>query len=293
MTLLSGWNPPGRLFSNKNESKWLVTLLEIILVLLLAKQLADISWQLAENVFMPAPENHRYTPPNTLSVSETASDYSDLTALHLFGKVVVEQPEVVDIKPENLEQIPVSKLRAKVTGLVAHPNEHRALTVIENSGQQKTYRIGDEIYKSSATIEMIYWDRVIINNRGKQEALLLYPDDKRAARRTSSGSAQPAGHLKALRQQVLSNPASLMEMVSISPVRADGALKGYRINPKQHHQLFAQAGLKPNDLATAINGYDLTDPAQAMNVLNRLKTLDQVALTVERQGQLYQIDLSL
>ena len=301
MISLKGWGRTGSLlagaFYNKSDlNKWLVLFIEIALILLLAQQLAKISWFAIEQYRVPSTSSSVFSVAALKKNQAVDSNqYIQLQELQLFGKPVITQAALVKSEPVNVEQIPVSQLRAKVTGLVAHADASRALAVIDNGGRQKTYQIGDDIYKSSATIESILWDRVIINNRGKQEALLLYPNDPESRSQSvrKQATTSPVSNLKALRQQVLTNPASLAEMVSISPVRSGGELKGYRINPKQYQQLFTSAGLKPNDLATAINGYDLTDPAQAMEVLNQLKSLDQVALTVERQGQLYQIDLSL
>ena len=80
--------------------------------------------------------------------------------------------------------------------------------------------------------------------------------------------------------------------MTISPVRRDGELQGYRVNPAQYPDYFTQLGLKANDMAVAINGYDLTDTNEAMKVIGQLSSMNQISLTIERDGQRFEIDLS-
>jgi general secretion pathway protein C len=68
-------------------------------------------------------------------------------------------------------------------------------------------------------------------------------------------------------------------------VFADGKQRGYRIYPGRKRQQFAELGLKPGDLVTAINGTALDDPASGMEVFRTLGESDQVSVTVERNGQ--------
>ena len=296
MVSLSEWSRTVSLLATRHGKRFRL-LVEVILVVLVARQLAVMSWLLVDQYqATDIPISSGFSVASTAPRASTSeSRYAQLGNFPLFGQPEAAKAAPVQAPELRVQDIPVSRMRAKVTGLVAHPDRHKALVVIDNGGRQKTYRVGDEIYKSSATVESIFADRVIISNRGKQEALLIYPNEKESLRPSLSRptATQTASNIHQIRKQVLANPDSLAELVSISPVRVDGELKGYRINPKQHQQLFAKAGLKPNDLATAINGYDLTDSSQALAVLGQLNTLHQVALTVERQGQLYQIDLSL
>ena len=55
---------------------------------------------------------------------------------------------------------------------------------------------------------------------------------------------------------------------------SDGELIGYRLSPGKEPELFKQMGLQNNDLAVAINGYQLTDLKQAMAAINELRTVD-------------------
>jgi len=69
----------------------------------------------------------------------------------------------------------------------------------------------------------------------------------------------------------------------------DGELIGYRLSPGKEPELFKQMGLQNNDLAVAINGYQLTDLKQAMAAMNELRNSTDATITIERDGE--QIDV--
>ncbi|MEM7151174.1 MAG: type II secretion system protein GspC, partial [Pseudomonadota bacterium] len=64
---------------------------------------------------------------------------------------------------------------------------------------------------------------------------------------------------------------------------------GYRLSPGKEPELFKQMGLQNNDLAVAINGYQLTDLKQAMAAMNELRNSTDATITIERDGE--QIDV--
>ena len=73
----------------------------------------------------------------------------------------------------------------------------------------------------------------------------------------------------------------------------DGKLIGYRLSPGKDPELFREMGLKNNDLAVAINGYQLTDMKQAMSAMNELRNSSDASITVERDGQTMSVQFSL
>ena len=230
--IIHGW-------MKRQPSRRMMFLVETILVLLLASQLASLSWLMID-AWLSSDSDQRTVQSVAVkpsSLSQYEPSFEALQSVHLFGKPAPEQGGEAALETVDIQAIPVSRLRVKVTGLVAHPEPAKALVVIDNAGQQNTYRIGDEIDRSSATIENIFPDRVIINNRGKLEAILLYPDEQSKPLR---GAVRP--DIEAIGQQLVDNPALLSDLVSIVPVRSDGALTGYRITPKQHQALLLRQG---------------------------------------------------
>ena len=267
----------------------IITLAEMFLVLIVAWQLSQVTWLFFSSddpVAVQTPRSDRsHAPPDSLR-------YPQLDGLYVFGKPMIEHPDSVHADPLS---IPRSRLQARITGIVTHPDPQLSLAIISSSGSEDSYRTGDRIHRTRATVESIYHDRVVVNNGGQQEALLLYPNepDRPARQKTVNRVDSTQDSAQKVKALVLNNPQSLMELVNISPVRDGGALSGYRINPRQNPELFHSLGLEPNDLAMSINGFDLTDNQQAMQVFAELPQAKQIVLTVQRDQQLVNIEVSL
>ncbi len=92
---------------------------------------------------------------------------------------------------------------------------------------------------------------------------------------------------------LVKNPGKLLDYINISPVMSENKLQGYRINPGKDVAFFHRIGLQSNDLAVSINGYDLRDNGQAMQIMNQLSSMTEMNLTVERNGQQQDIYIKL
>ena len=192
---------------------------------------------------------------------------------------------------------PKTSLRLTLAGVVASSEPSQALAIIEYQGSQDTYAINEDISSSRAKLKQVLPDRVLIEYQGNLETLML--DGEEFTRETqvmapnANANRSSNTDLSALRNDLLTNPAKITDYVRISPVRNGSKLLGYRVNPGKTRELFAEVGLEPNDLAVSLNGYDLTDTAQAMDVAKQLKDMTEMSLTVERDGQLHNVYLSL
>jgi general secretion pathway protein C len=101
--------------------------------------------------------------------------------------------------------------------------------------------------------------------------------------------------LRDTREQLFSDPSKIMDVIRISPERdsESGEIVGYRLMPGKDPALFKEAGLKVNDLAVDINGYDLTNQAQAFSLMSELRELTEATITVMRDGSPVQVILAL
>ncbi|MFT5879953.1 MAG: general secretion pathway protein C [Moritella sp.] len=231
---------------------------------------------------------------DNLSNQSDNFELSGLRRLYLFGKQQTEKSRPIPV--QNVDA-PKTRLRLTLAGIVVSSEPDLALAIIENKGSQDTYGIDEEIGSTQATLKRVLQDRVLIEYRGKLETLMLDGESftsggpENRPRATQSGIEKT--DLTHLRRDLLENPASITDYVRISPVRKDGKLSGYRVNPGKKRALFKEVGLQPNDLAVSLNGYDLTDTRQAMEIAKQLKDLTDMSLTVERNGQLHSIYLSL
>ncbi|MEC4726200.1 type II secretion system protein GspC [Shewanella sp. D64] len=273
----------------------------LIIVLYL---LAQITWKL-----VPTSElaSNWHPTPESISKGKHVS-VSQLQALSLFGRAdeASSKPKIAPVE-EQITDAPKTSLSIQLTGVVASTSQQKGLAVIASSGSQDTYGLGDKIKGTSASLKEVYADRIIITNSGRYETLMLDGLDydtngfankqlqqaksiRKVDRRKNSEFAK---EVLASRDELLADPSKLTDYLAISPVQREGTLQGYRLNAGKDRGLFEKAGLKANDLAKSINGYDLTEMTQALEVMAQLPELTEISLMVERDGQLVEIMFSL
>ncbi|GIU15089.1 MULTISPECIES: type II secretion system protein GspC [unclassified Shewanella] len=269
--------------------------------------LAQITWKLVPE----DSETARWVPTPVASNAAGQVNILNLQQLSLFGKpdAAGNKPKVAPVE-EIITDAPKTSLSIQLTGVVASTTEQKGLAVIASSGSQDTYSLGDKIKGTSASLKEVYADRIIITNSGRYETLMLdgleYNTNGAAnqqlqkAKSVSKGktidnrkNSAVAAELSQSRDEILADPSKITDYLSISPVKSGGELAGYRLNPGKDRELFKQAGFRANDLAKSINGYDLTDMGQALEVMAQLPEMTEVALMVEREGQLIEIMFSL
>ncbi|CAM3438347.1 type II secretion system protein GspC [Parendozoicomonas haliclonae] len=279
----------GTLFAFRAPLTNLIFVIEVVLVLLFAQQAAKFIWSLVPAPIVAAP---RWQVENPARTSGNTPRYIALSGLEAFGAYLPAQTQ----QSRPTQRIPTSRINARITGLMVSSHPEHSLAIISEGSQQNAFRIGDKLKSSRATLVAIQHDRVIIDVSGRQEAL-IFAGATRPKAKTSRVAAIPQKPAQPvspkLAEIVRSDPQSLMEMIRISPVRRDGQLIGYRVNAGNRPDLFKAAGLQNGDIATAINDTDLTNQVEALALMQSLPTLQTISLSVERQGQNYQIDLSL
>ena len=268
---------------------------------------AQMTWKL-----VPSPDYQAAWKPmgfSNSSNSETNVDISELKKLSLFGQADKKTVEKKIVAPV-ITDAPKTSLSVQLTGVVASTSEQNGLAVIDSNGSQETYSLGDKIKGTSAVLKEVFSDRVILANSGRYETLMLdglkyTPNGVRAKSKAPSSNVavsrkidkrknrRISEQIEEYREQIMQNPAKISDFISIIPKRGNGGLVGYLLNPGKDGQFFKASGLKPNDLAKTLNGYDLTDINQSIEVMGQLPELTQLSVTVERQGKLIEILFSL
>jgi len=265
--------------------------------------LAVISWKL-----VPAPGDKGQWRPSPIQGQNAGPvDVSGLK--QLFGKADTSKPKVEPVV-EVITDAPKTSLSIQLTGVVASSAEQHGLAIIESSGGQETYALGDKIKGTSASLKEVYADRIIITNGGRYETLMLdglqyttQSDANNQLQQAKSESAvrkvdrrhdrEVSDGLSESREELMADPSKITDYIAISPVNQGDQLVGYRLNPGKDPGLFKQAGFQPNDLAKSINGYDLTVGPQALELMAQLPELTEMSVMVERDGQLVEIMFSL
>lgn len=244
-----------------------------------------------------------------------------LQATSLFGeadaKAVQQAAEVVQVQPtDNISgDVATTRLQLVLTGLIAASDQRNSLAIIEYQRNQMPYKVGDKLPGSQrVTLAKVLYDRVILDNGGRYEKLMLYDDERqsvaqsypRAVNQVPSGVDADAqvqdrrqdsditSLVSGYRRQLLSNPTSLAEVIKVSVSKApDGSIEGYRIRPGRDREQFMQLGLQPNDIVTDINGIELNNPTKALEVYRLLREAKEATFGIKRGGQQLSIIVAL
>lgn len=280
---------------------WIVTCCAVVYI---AYLVAQLFWMV-----YPKPSVTALAPAIAQANSTSSpANVKTILAQNLFGRADAKPVETV--KQPVISDAPQTRLSLRLTGIVAVSQDDSAgLAIIESQGRQETYVVQDMITGTRAKVAQVLPDRVILDVGGRFETLMLDGLDftKTVATPTSAKSnnplrsanspAEPSSRLKeelaATRSEVMDDPGKLFDYIRVSQATANGKLIGYRLSAGKDPALFARMGLKNNDLAVAINGYQLTDMKQAMQAVNELRTSSNATITIERDGSLMDVQFSL
>lgn len=228
-----------------------------------------------------------------------SNDIDPLLNAHLFGRY--NETKSVEPVKTVIVDAPKTKLSLVLVGIVASNNPETSLAVISQRGTQNTYAIDEKIDGTEAILKAVFVDRVIIENAGKNETLMLEgleykrleiaePTPQALELNVQGNNPQSAEEkLENIKNELINNPQQIFQYVRFSQVKQDDNIKGYRISPGKDPQWFEAIGLQNNDIATHINGIDVTTPTAMTQILAMANELTELNLTVERDGQPYEI----
>ena len=290
------------------RQRQLAVLITAVLMVVALWWLAQLTWR----VVTPASSSVLVAPNQSVSAAAQTVNVRALQALHVFGDRAA--PE--NLAPHDLDA-PETTLNVRLVGLVASDRAELSAAIIEQGGNQRTYIIGERISNSRASVEQILADRVLLDNGGRREVLYIEGHDgQETALRmlppTSNSNARPDTSSASTVQVTLSDndalaanlssvrddPSAILEIISITPLREDvpgqgQQVVGYRLVPREDTELFAALGLQPGDIALQINGFDLTDPSQALAAMNELEDASRAIIQVRRNNELVDLELQV
>lgn len=256
----------------------------LALLIMLAQQSAALTWRL---LTLASPQTSQPWQPSAVAVSGQSNprlELGEVSRLALFGKAIPK----AQAKAAVAANAPRTQLNAQLNGVLASSDPAKSIAIIAMSGIQNSYGVGDMIDGTQARIRQVYPDRVIIERDGRDETLML--DGEEYGKPLPQTNTAPLG---SLRSELMADPGKITDYLNISPVQVDGRMTGYRLNPGSNPEFFNQSGLQDNDLAISINGLDLRDNMQAMQAMQQMAGATEMTVTVERQGEQFDIYVRL
>lgn len=264
-------------------------LAQLLLTLVIAALLAQLVW-----VLIPVPESARWQPaaaPISAKAARNAGpDLARISSAQLFGAYNQEL-----IPAGTPQEAPDTRLSLTLLGILAGDDNASRALIASSNGDEKPYAIGDDVV-AGVELQAIFPDRVILSRSGQLETLRLNRDAPSTAVDArpigNSGSAGATAMLGQIREQILADPTKASEFVRVQPANVNGQLRGYRVYPGRERSAFTEAGLRPGDLVTSVNGIQLDDNQKALQMLGDLSSAGSVSLTIERGGQSQTLNLS-
>ena len=276
--------------------------LSLLAVVLLAETAAEATWRWLAPAAATAPAGTRVEAPQAGRENEDRAGESrlrDLVEVPLFGEPPGEPAERA--RPEVPLEAPETRLDLTLKGVLAVGGEGRGLAIIARGDANDVHAVGAEL-PGGAELAHVHGDRVILLRDGEYEMLELArdrvagfeaPEPEPRSRRPEADSATAREttverrELEALREEIGSDPRRFTEMVRVRPVLGGGGLRGVRISARDDEArgYFEQAGLRDDDIVTAINGIPVSDRSALESLVGELDETSRVRLRVERGGR--------
>lgn len=274
-----------KLVSVERPLRWVV---ETALVVALALLVARIGWLIVSPSNSVATYTERPLPAPMRGASTSLGIATDRTLLVQNNPFQQGEAEVI------VQDVPETNLNLNLDGLRMSTEGGDAGNAIIRTpdGIGKNYSVGDEIL-AGVTLERILSDRVIISRDGANETLMLggrgaglsvITDDSRISTEIEAGSSPATTPAPPdIIEGQLAGPELLLGSVNAGPVRVNGAITGYRLDPLGSPEIMQQAGLAPGDVLLQINGASVSQ-LDTSDVIDRISSAETVELTVNRNG---------
>ncbi len=274
-------------------------IINILLIVWLAWQLARLSWLLVPGVQHAEPPAV-VAPTAGVAPRQARVDGRQIASWHLFGEVRQEQP----VKKVTPVDAPETRLKLTLSGVFASNDPANARAIVgDPRGKEESYALGDPL-PGGAKLSEIYPDRIIMERGGGFETLRLPREEgvstaargfnQRDAMQLNSSSS--SGRVEAFtryRNEIKQNPASFLNYVRATPAKQDGRFIGFALQEGPQAGAFEELGLSPGDIVTSINGVAIESPADGMKAMQALGAGDSIDVTLLRGGQEMSLNLTL
>jgi general secretion pathway protein C len=260
---------------------------------------AQLTWQVLApdvrppvTVDIPAPD---LTPVAAVTQESPLARVAEVPLFGVLGVRAAPEPVVA----------PDTRLRLRLVGLVAGEAPDQGKAIIAESGSpERLYGIGDPVGGGQARLHQIHPDRVILERDGTYETLRLPRADGSTAGVPGSAPAPATSAPTAVtpaqadepriqRSEWAQDPERLLQTVRARPVIQGGVLHGLEVHPTRNARQFQQAGLRPGDVITSVNGMPLSAIEDTDRLFQDLAGQLRVDIVVEREGQALPISIQL
>ncbi|RJR16497.1 MAG: hypothetical protein C4581_09740 [Nitrospiraceae bacterium] len=271
---------------------YLLSFLILLAVLLLARNIVDISFSKKEAL----PFHHK---DNTLiNMNNDIMQYSVILEKNPFGRPMKLQP--IEGKQEETPSLgPLSNL--VLIGTVTGP-ENLSYAIFEDKSQpnvQEVFGYNEKVF-NYGTLTSITMTSVDIR-QDSQTITLTFPSDEPITGIEDRAKSTPAevpqtsfarkvGEQEYILdsrrvQQSLGNPEQILTDARLLPNFVDGKQMGFKISEVIPDGLYGSLGIKNGDVLLRVNGLEISNPEVAIQAMSALKGMNRVNLDIVRGGK--------
>lgn len=189
---------------------------------------------------------------------------------------------------------PETTLNLKLVGLLYSTDKDEARAIIVTPADGARSFATRERVADNAEIYSIEPDRVILTHAGRQEALMLDPDQTTASVQPAAvaqpvsenrvSAASPGGLPQTLASGGSKSLDDMMREFSVTPVMEKGVFQGVRLKALKNPKIMEEWGIGPDDVIIAVNGIELNSPGRMMILYDRLKRQREFEVTLDKDG---------
>ncbi len=308
------------------RARYLRRAVALLLIIWAIAALTELVWLfLPQSKTAPVANNVILNPLQGRSADTVAVpiDIEAMLSWNLLGVAAEGDPAVVVVETvvasdrDGIEDgARETRLDLKLRGVIASTEDGLGHAVVEHRSKQEVYMVGDTMPTGAKVLlAKVMPQGVVLDNNGTYELLRLFegsdlpgqvvsqaapvnPESTGQVRRRATGQAPPssrsAGVLaQSFRDKLYENPQSLSAVLTVTAVRENNALQGYRVSPGKNSEQFSQLGFKAGDVITGVNGISLDNPANTMRLYQVMRTADEAVFDLQRDGESHSFSVSL
>lgn len=230
------------------------------------------------------------------------------------------------------DDVPVaSELNMTLSGVMVASNPRWSMALIKAEGQNSTMMVGvGDVIAEGAEVVEIRRDRVFVERNGQLEFIRMEgattgdpaADASRAAVSSSRNptamrsptvgqnaalKAEPTNAASGVERQgpnsfkvdrsmverQLSDPAALTRQARVMPNYRDGEPSGLRMVGVTPSSFYSQMGIRSGDIIQSVNGTAITNQRQALELLEKLRSENNVVIEIERRGRTEKMEYTI
>ena len=191
------------------------------------------------------------------------------------------------VRQSNAPAAAKAPLSAEIEGIIRSDESWLSFAVIKTPAGQQSYREGEPLVGfDDAYVSEINQDNVVVQYEGAKQTLAL---NKPAYFKGGIDSAPVTKSKK----DAGADSLHLDDYLVLKPLIDKGQLEGFTINPRNATPFYHNAGLEKGDVVLKVNDVDMTQEAQAKNIIAKWSKMKEADVVVRRHAHLENIRVNV